>query len=718
MSTEAPEAAPPQPAGDSEGGERPESAAGAEETAEAGDEQVQDAWAARRDLADHTPRSMRFGARTRFDGGQVDGDNHGITAGQIVGDVTIGGKTEVHYQFGTSTHSAGEVPEATLERLASHFVADRPAFEALAESLRTKRVLVLSGAHFSGRRTAALMLLHQLGVSPVRALDRSVHPSELARQLGAGGHLVCDLITGQDRPLREADLLAARDKLAEQDAAYLVITVDPRAALEDIEVVEWQPPSPAHVLEAHLRTLVPADDVPALLALPAVKEFLGRGHQLREAAAYARELARYATGQAQGRDIERFSLAALESQVQEWFEQAEASLHLRDKSFLVALAAFDGGPYALTAELSDLLYGFLQKTENPHLPPTVPVFGTHIGKRLQLARAERYREDEHTEWGPVPQWMAAFQDERAPLVLLREVWTGHPSARPALVAWLRRLATDGRPFVRTRAAATVAVLAYTDLPSAMALVIGPWAASNRFLPRQSAAFSLTLAHDLGTPHVPRIIDSWCTGDDWRLSWVAIRAHGLIGPERPAQALAALRAAARRQAGYEEPHEILLEELAASVQLLILSTGGHTALAELVRTLRDDRAVFDLAVNGFLGACLHTGNDEPYGRPLVLDLFARARQEQDAAAAHIAELWRAALGDLGHTEPALEVLRNWVLTADRDQATEWALAALLPALVTTAPELARLDHLLRTMPGEDGAPPPPAAGRLLTVLPRA
>ena len=63
-----------------------------------------------------------------------------------------------------------------------------------------------------------------------------------------------------------------------------------------------------------------------------------------------------------------------------------------------------------------------------------------------------------------------------------------------------------------------------------------------------------------------------------------------------------------------------------------------------------------------------------------------------------------------------MLREWVLIADRATATEWALAALLPRLVTTPAEHDRLSHLLRTMPGEDGDPPPDVAARLLTVLP--
>ncbi|MFJ9028358.1 hypothetical protein ACIRQP_07515 [Streptomyces sp. NPDC102274] len=696
-------------------------------------DQPQDAWSARRDLIDHSPRSMRVGSGARFSGGLVGGSQHGVSGGQISGDVIMGSKTEI-YHFGGSAaaHSSGEVPQATLERLAAHFVSEGTSFDTLAERLRAERILVLSGPHFTGRRTAALMLLHRLGASPVRALDRETSPTGLADQLiddgqedapqeqhRARGYVLCDLITRRGRPLREAHILAARDRLAKDDG-YLVITVSPTASLEDIHEAEWRPPTARAVLEAHLRVLTETGTTRELLDLPSVTEFLGRSHQLREAAEYAKVLARYSAGQTDEQRIGHFSLAALESQVQEWFEEDEASSHLRDKAFLVALAAFDGGPYALTAELSDLLYAFLQKTENPAQPPTVPVFGTHIGKRLQLARATRYEEEEHTEWGPVTQLKAAYLDDRASLVLLREVWTGHPSARAALVRWLRQLAEDGRPLVRTRAASTVAVLAYTDLPSAMALIIEPWATSGRFRQRLVAVNSLALTHLLGTRNVPRILDAWCLSEDQGLCWVSIRAHGLIGPERPEEALAALRRAARHQQKQEDPDEVLTVELAASVELLLLSDAAEQVLSELLRTLHDDRPVFDLALNGFLSACNQTKDDEPYGRPLILDWYAQAAAQepgQAPAARGIVEMWRAALGDRLHTQRALDVLRHWVLAASRDSATEWALAALLAELVTSATERQRLAHLLRTMPGEDGASPPPVADRLLSVLPR-
>ncbi|WP_195730893.1 hypothetical protein [Streptomyces albidoflavus] len=752
----------------------------AEEQDEAGEEQdrPQDAWSSRRELADHAPPALRIGSGAGFGGALVQGDQHGVSGGRVAGDVIMGSKTEIWQLGPPAPHASGEVPAATLERLAESFVADEEAFAALADRLREERVLVVRGSAFTGRRTAALMLLRRAGATSVRSLLRDRPPAELAAQLdaeqqraeqgragdapaaGPVGYVLCDLMADRTRPLREPHLLAVRDRLAAHDG-YLVVTVGPTAVLEEVDPAGWQPPSVAEVLTAHLTVHLRATapdpatreeyagrESARLLALPAVTGFLARDHQLREAAAFAPALARHAAGGLAADELDAFSLGALESQVREWFEEDEAALPLRDKAFLISLAAFDGGPYALTAELSDRLYAELLRTQRPHAPADVPVFGTHIGKRLQLARAERRQAEEATEWGPVRQWVAAFRDDRAALVLLRELWTGHPSARPALVRWLRALAEDGRPLVRTRAAATTAVLAHADLPSAMALLIEEWAASPRYRHRMVAAGSLALAHFVGAPNVPRVLDGWSQGEDRPMRWVAIRTHALIGPERPARTLRLLRTVVRKE--YEESRredppapldEVMVEELAGAVELLLLSEARETVLGELLASYEVDRPARDLTLAGFLRACgrgaeLRTdpesglgpdpaeeeGPDEehPHGWPLVLDWYREAAADPATAwAAHgLTRLWRAALGDSLHSRDALEVLRLWVLAAAHRQDVEWALAALLPALVAALEDALRLAHLLRTMPGEDGAPPPPVAARLLTVVPAA
>lgn len=254
----------------------------------------------------------------------------------------------------------------------------------------------------------------------------------------------------------------------------------------------------------------------------------------------------------------------------------------------------------------------------------------------------------------------------------------------------------------------------------MALVIEPWATSNRFRHRLVAVNALTLAHLIDTPNIPRILDEWSKGEDRRLRWVAVRAYALIGAERPEQALAALRTAARGlRRDLADPDDFdreMARELNEAVALLLLSEAGDRVLAELRLHLPDDRAVHDLTVGGFVSACRHTQDDERYGHPLVLGWYAQSVTEGSAAAHGIPFLWRAALSDPNATRPALDVLREWVLVADRSTTTEWALAHLLPTLVTTPAEYQRLGHLLRTMPGEDGAAPPAVAARLLTTLP--
>ncbi|MFB6559311.1 hypothetical protein ACFCYH_10535 [Streptomyces sp. NPDC056400] len=652
--------------------------------------QAQEAWATLRDLSAHAPASMRF-----------DGTNSGVSAAQVIGDIVTGDKTEIHYTLGGwgADQVAGEVPPESLDRMAEGFVTEGTPFEALLARLRHEHVLVLAGHPDTGRRTAALMLLRRVTAGEVHEVDRDTRPDEIVPGEGRG-HLVCDLSTSRTQPLREAQLLSLRDRLRKKNA-YAVLTTDHSPYIEDtIGLAVWTPPAVEAVLRRLVTSALGEADAERLMARPAVTDFLSRRHGLRDAVHYAAVLA-----SGDPRHIERFSLDALERQVQEWFAEGEAPRHLREKAFLIALAAFDRGPYALTAELSDSLYGHLLSTGDRKHNEPIPVFGTHIGKRIHLAQAELYPADEETEWGPVRQRYARFRDNRTSLVLLNEIWTGHPAARPALIDWLDDLAEDGRPFVRTRAAATVGVLAYNDLPSTMALIIEPWAVSRSAAQRTTAVSALALAHRVGAPNIPRIIDEWSTGDgsDPRC-WVAVRAQGLIGQERPVESLAALRTQARRQHAEEAPDEQVVEELSHSVAVLLLSPAADRALAEVLRTLDDHPSVHRLGLNGFLEACSH-GSDSSV--PPVLDRYLRSPN----AVPGIVRLLRTALAERPFNPAAEATLCDWIRSAEQDADTERALASLLPLLAASPRETARLTHLLDTIDGIDGGPRPAAAARL-------
>lgn len=719
----------------------------AAETEEADDgadeeqERPQDAWSARRDLLQHGPPAI--GHSARFGGSFVAGDQIGMSGGRAR-DIYMGGKTEVyHVGVPTAAHASGKVSAPVLERMAERFVADEDHFALLEKQLRGERVLVLSGPPFTGRRTAAQMLLQRLGLTSVRLLDKDTAPARLAAQLkgpdGDGadepcGYVWCDAVTSRDQPLRESHLLAALERLGD---GYLVATVGPTAVLEDVPAVPWQAPAGADVLARHLGLRVGDEEAQRMMSLPTVVDFLGRDHQLREVAAFAVALHRHARGRADEADVTGFSLSAIESQVREWFDAADVSLH--DKAFLVALAAFDAGPYALTAELADALYQQLQAVDDPHRPPRIPVFSPPAAERLGVLRAESYEAEDDTEWGPVTLTKGRYRDDRTAPVVLRQVWTGHPSARPALVDWLSRLARDGRPFVRSRAAAVAAVFAARDFPSAMALIVEPWTLADDFRRKPAAAGALLYAYGIGVPNVVRVLDSWCEDDSEDKRWVAIRAHALIGPARPRETLRALRQSARRlhrelaelselhepstpeDFAEEPPFALLRDELRDAVELLLTSDARSVVLAELRQLKEGERAVRDMGVGGFVGACRRVGDESegaaPDAQPQVLRWYAEARAAGGEDAAGIAALWRSALDSRPYGREALDVLRDWVLAADRATQTEWALAALLPALVTSEREHDRLSHLLRTMPGDDGALPPPVAARLLSVLSR-
>ncbi|MEV6736140.1 hypothetical protein AB0N14_03965 [Streptomyces sp. NPDC051104] len=676
------------------------------------EERSQEARAAQRELVAHTPGFI-LGQTAAFGGSLVGGAQHGVSGGQVTGDVYLGGRTEIHHH-GTadSPHASGEIPREHLEAIAAVFV-EGPAFAAALERLRTERVLVLTGAHATGRYAAALMLLHRLGVPAVRALDSDTSPAALSTRLThPGGHVLRDLAVSRNRPLRDTHLYATRDQLAKLDA-YLVVTAESTPHLPGVTPCLWQPPDTAAILRSHLRALTgtrdDADGAEPLLALDPVRAFLARGHHRpAEAARFAVELAAYDGSEPARARLARFGPAAVEEQCRDWL--SDGGTDLRDKAFLISLAVFDQAPYVLAAELADRLFMHFQRLQFPERPPEIPVFGPAAEQRLQLARAEGEMRNEPTDWGQVPQFTAYFKEESTARVLLTEVWNGHPSARPALVAWLKELARDGRPVVRTRAAAAAALLARADLPSAMALLIDGWATSRAFGQRVTAANALTLAQVLGAPVVLRLLRQWCTDGHGGRRWTAIRAFALLAPLRPdlaGTALASLSARARDDASSPAERNNLVDSTA-----LLLSAGTRRGemLSELVRLLYlDTPAVRDLALAAFVRAC---ENDEEYA---LVEWYAETGMYEADSARDMATLWRTALGDRTHTRPALNALRCWVYVAQRRPDAARALELLLPALVVTADDRKRLVHELQTLCAADGGPRPPVAERLLTVL---
>ncbi|MCG8966432.1 hypothetical protein [Streptomyces sp. CL12-4] len=684
------------------------------EQEEAGDGQQQPrqkAWAARRDLIAHGPE---------FISTLIGGDQFGQSGGTHYGDKIfhIGGRTEA------SLSVPGQIPRAEVETLAGVFRESEDFGVALA-SLRADRFVLLSGGRETGRRSAALMLLHRLGTDRLLELVPPASFPALSDQLDTrAGHVLCDLSVSRSRPLRQPHLLALREELERQDA-YLVITVEPSAALGDITFVRWEPPTAEDMLYAHVTAAVGESAWPELHGLAPVKEFLAQQHRPRQIEGFAQRLVALHRGETNEEHLAAYGEAAVRTQIIRWLTGPEPDL--REQAFLISLAVFDGAPYAVAAEVGDGLFARLHRIEKPGVPPQIPVFGSSREERLRLARAKGYIGTEATEQGPVVgKFFAEFRDKRTAELLLEEVWNLHPSARPALAEWIRKLAEDRRPLVRTRAASAAARLAHSDLSSALAHLIEPWADARDPYSWLAAANALTMAQLLGVPTVLRILHDWCTGEAESRRWTAIRAFGLLGPVHHEEALDALLDAVHRQppalddqdTEEEEPSEGT-KQFADALELLLLAV-REPVLAELAKQLdphRADRTARPYALLAFFQACTQAKEGDS-GRPLVLDWYAQALKAGDTTTArHLALFWEALLSDRTHTTRALGILRGWVRAADTDPRSEEALVPLLNALVGTSANQRRVTHLLRTARGFGGAPSP-AADRLLKRLSRA
>ncbi|MDK9495915.1 hypothetical protein QEZ40_007401 [Streptomyces katrae] len=749
---ERPAAAPPPPDGPGE------AAAEAEELSNA---ETEHAWDSRRDLYRHSPGIM-LGHSSRTGGSLVGGDQHGVSGGQVTGDVILGGSKVEYHLGGDPEERSGEIPGTEIDSLAANFVyppagqdgarpadaatADGPApdeawepgspFALALAGLRQHRVAVLAGPATTGRKSAALMLLRAAGCRSYRSLDPALPPGRLAGELREGcGHVVADFATSAERPLREHHIRALSERL-HATGGNLVLVVGPHPVVHGgVSHVPWQPPEPAALLAGHLRNKdLAGRNVDELLALTEVRSVLEHHRPVADTARFAERVAGYARGTVSLDELGAFGHHAAERQVRKWFESADHTLH--DKAFLIALATFNEAPYPLTAESSDVLFGLLQRIENPGEPARIPVFGTSSAQRVEKALAVRYQEPDETEWGPVLQTKVQFRDRLTAITLLGEVWTGHPSARPALVAWLRRLADDPRPVVRTRAAATAAVMAMADLPSAMALLIRSWAADQRLRARLAAANALALAHHLGAPHISRILSEWCTAPDHRLRWTAVRGYALVGDAFPREALAALTEAVRgmeARGGPARGWSEELDDLAQSAAALLLAAGQEAAArddwdaaADLWRTLPTlaGGTTRDFALIATVHACGPTDGPAGTGRPLLLDLFGRAdpKPGTDGAVLRnaIAGLWRSVLNDPLCSASGLNTMRQWVRAAESDRGAEAALAELLPLLTVSVEDHRRLAYLLENLRGEGEPGRPAVALRLRAVVsaPRA
>ncbi|MER7229588.1 hypothetical protein ABT348_01400 [Streptomyces olivaceus] len=661
---------------------------------------------------------------------------------RVSGDVVAGDKrVDVYLRENPMPrlHTVGPVPTAELDYLADTFAPNR-RYDELCSELTARRVLVLRGRPGTGRRTAALRMLMQVGpkAGEVIELDPGTEAVEFADHIKPGGaHVVVDPITSQDSPLRDVHLNAVRRRLGD-DGLFVVVAAH-GTAMEDVTADGWEPPPAADIARAHLLHAIrhsaadgpssgaaAADKVRRLLELEATARYFSVSPSPGEAAGFARLLVEYAAGRCDDEELSGYGRTSAEKITSRWFGEGDQlrGTTLRDKAFLISLAVFDGLPYPLVAELGDLLYIRLRTVEEPDRAAGYPVFGSSPANRLALARAQEYDDETDTAWGRLPERVVAFQNESLWSSVLRHVWTSHPAVRKPLLAWLDTLVTDRRVFVRLRVAVASGVLAAADFGCAFDNFLNQWGSSSRPMQRQLAAWALYTAAEHGMDAaVRRLLSNWSRQHNLARRWTATRSYALLGG---ATATSALRDIGRMVATGPAPDSALQSALEQALEALLQGPAAVTVLERLVQWHGSRGPLRDLAAAGFLRGARKrhsaTGTAATAWPKLLwlADHDARARR-------YVVVMWRALLANRSHREAARDELARWVQVAERASAkvsehraftnaaqleeterydtasdVESALGGLLPLLVETQNDWERLDFLLRRLDTPDGA----------------
>ncbi|WP_371493853.1 hypothetical protein OG871_02230 [Kitasatospora sp. NBC_00374] len=625
---------------------------------------------------------------------QGDGGQHRLYAESVGGDQFTGGK---HYHYHRPNEATGARPGRVspdeLRALAGVYVSGPADGEAVIE-LGRRHVLLLQGAPRSGRKAAALRLLHAVGDEQVFRLDPDTDLARFPEESTArGGYLLAEPVTRTSDPLRGARIAVLGERLAAH-GSFLVIVLDPQAAVSGVHTVRWRPADADRVLRAHLRqALVAARREPdgpeceRLLALPQTAQLLAGHHGPARLRYFADLLVRHLDGDLSEEQLGGFVAESATGQVAEVLD--DPALDLRDKAFLLALAVFEDASYQQIVAESDALTLVLRQAEDPERHLGLPRFDRDRARLLELAHAFEAPSVQDTDWGRVPATKISFRDPGAGLATLRHLWLEHPAAREPVAEWLNGLARSEAPLHRVRAAVAAGLLTTLDFESGFQLFVAPWAASSGLRLRQLAAWSLQVAAEAGLlPLVQRLLRDWSRDGGVALRWTAARAYATFGVDHPSSALRDLELIAR-----DEARQQLREVVLGTLGTLMVGGWPGPVLSALVQWSRDPSPELrDTCFRAFLLAVLEwdTGDDasDPWPRLLRIGLG------EGESARSVRVLWRAALESAPFGGAAVEALRGWLHGAERRHGLVVALTSFLPTLVETDRERARLDHLLR------------------------
>ncbi|MEU8108389.1 hypothetical protein AB0C18_32230 [Nonomuraea muscovyensis] len=552
------------------------------------------------------------------------------------------------------------------------------SYEAAAQQLDRCNMVALIGTAGTGRRTAALNLLHDF-VGGRREVVVELSPAYTLEKLAAReyrkahGYLLCDW-PKDDVDGSIADFHVREIRRRVRDAgAYLVITAT-ATSLPEGDQIPWQPPPARDVLLAYQV----APEIAAEAAAHLTPE-----HAMADVVALARDLAAEVP---LDKALDRLESAGRRDVVA-WFDAPRT----RGELFEMAAMAFTAGlPEAsfesLLARLESIAGIGVEKADTVSADDQMPsrrllrvaegsLFSLSPGRRLEFKVAshrthvmrELYQRHGMRLWEPVIEWLhecAALRD--------------NPSAQAEVARGVAILAS-------------VSDYSYVD-----STFLTPWARGNGVMRSQATAamaVSWLCLDETTRSEVLRTVSSWTRASAARPKFTATLAwSGELGIRFPLEAVRMLWLQIRNSEKPVRHAELALARLFAA---LTEATGNALPMLDwLARQISNDKRI-GRAVDPLIRAVLSilSARADGVGIPTVT---AHLRSRPDSAAP-LAKLWSAVLVKRPYRRNALAALYDAVCAFDeRDDDDRNHVRALFAALVEALPAKERplLAHDLR------------------------
>jgi hypothetical protein len=522
-------------------------------------------------------------------------------------------------------HAPGPVRREVMDELTSKY-APVPGYENFIDQLSTARLLVLRGAPGTGRTTTGLWLLAKLTDKVARfSPDTDIHTLTTADLEPHSGYLQ-ELTPGSRITPPTADQVdLLRDYLSESECYLVLITPHDIRYRDSFDGCTADCPLPdtgdvfRQAIEYEIGRQADQEHLLRQIAAEAQPDSVTGPQTPAEVHWLVAHLlsTRVTKHSADDLDLLYSNLAA--RYVSAWFEPlarlpvtAAGDEPVRLCAFRIALAVLNGCPVNAVAEIAEDLARRILKARSPRRMPDRPVFARHPEDFVANSRASVKRDSVRFIDATVPASLAAYDDSRLPLAVLRQVWATH-NMRDPLLSWLEFLCDDPRPMVYVPAALTVGLLTSWDFTFTYHERIQPWARSKQARRRWIAAVALTEASrsDEVRPAVRAVLEDWCEYGLFRYRWTGTVALGYshdLRLQEPEKVLKELR-----KLGCWEDGKLQRAASTAAARLFVLG-GVEPVIDTLADWLDDDRRdVRFLGLNAvYLLAYMRVSETEDFG----------------------------------------------------------------------------------------------------------